>query len=156
MREQVLAFWESERWAREWFDHKGYDHFDFPQTPGTMPISLSKCGGKRPDFAFSLNENESLVYVDAKFHATNNITEFGLTVEELKKYEAFKKWALNELQDDGERDIILMLYPQELNGDRFTWILLDELLAEEDTIIDGKPAKKASLLGREDFWIGNP
>lgn len=142
-----------EQWARKWFEHKGYDYFEFPQTPDTMPTSLSQCGGKRPDFALSLNRDESLVYIDVKFHATNNVTEFRLTIDELKKYEAFKEWAVNELQDDGERDIVLMLYPQELNGDRFTWILLDELLAGEDTIMDGKPAKRISLLDRDGLWI---
>jgi hypothetical protein len=142
-----------ELFATKWFERERLDYFHFPQTPDTMPATLRACGGKRPDFAVSIGEGKPLVYIDAKFHRTNNCTEFALEDAELRQFEQFRSWAQTEFKDDGERDVILMLYPQERNGDAFVWIHLDEMLNGMPCTIEGKAAKKVSLLDREGLWI---
>ncbi len=150
-REQKGDF--GERLAKEWFERKGITYYRFPQTPETMPISLARAGGKRPDFAVELSDSESLIYVDAKFHKTNGAKEFVLEELEISKFEAFMNWSKVELGDDGDRDVIFMVYPQELSGDRFVIVHLDELLSGERVSLHGLPARRVTLQDRSDAWF---
>ena len=134
-----------ERLAKEWFERHGLNYFRFPQTPEEMPRSLARMGGKRPDFAVSFGEGESLVYMDAKFHQTNNVTEFVIEEDELAKFSVFRQWALEELGDDGDRDVYLLVYPQELNGDRFVFLHLEDLRTGLPTVLNEKPARKVLI-----------
>ncbi len=142
-----------ELFARKWFEQKNLDYFPLPQTPDTMPSSLASCGGKRPDFAVALEDDDSVIYVDAKFHATGGLESFTLEERELQKFVGFREWVENECGDHGERDVIFMLFPIELNGDRFVWIHLDEMLQATKTELEGKPARTILLSGRDGLWV---
>jgi hypothetical protein len=144
-----------ERFAKNWFERMDIEYYPLPQSIGTIPLSLSRLGGKRPDFAVALKDSESLVYIDAKFHQTNNVTEFVLEESEINRFVIFRDWVRDECGDDGDRNIIIMLYPIELKGDRFVWIHIDDLVEGELAEIDGKPARKVSLLGRDGAWYDN-
>lgn len=144
-----------ELFARKWFEREGMEYFRFPQSKGTKPHSLAARGGKRPDFAVALRNVDSLVYVDAKFHMTNDLTEFVLAESELEQFREFRIWVKDECGDDGDRDVLFMLYPKEINGDRFVWVHLDEFSDAELVVIADEPARKLSLIGREGLWVDN-
>lgn len=142
-----------ERFAKAWFDRKGIEYYYFPQTPETMPFSLKKICGKRPDFMIWYEPDSLVIYVDVKFLRTRHCTEFILEEVELNKYCAFRKWAQVECGDNGDRDILFMLYPQEHSGSCFTFIHLDEVLDAPLVSIKGKSARKVLLAGRQDLWF---
>lgn len=148
-REDKGNFGESR--TLQWFERHGINYFRWPQTRETMPKSLARIGGKRPDFAAELGGE--LVYFDAKFHSIPDLQEFALEVEELQKFSVFREWIRDEFGDEGPRDVVLIVYPQELNGERFVIIHLDELLQGEPTTVGEKPALKVSLLNREETWF---
>jgi hypothetical protein len=144
-----------ELFARKWFERERMDYFRFPQSKGTKPFTLAARGGKRPDFAVAMRDVDSLVYVDAKFHKTNNLTEFILKEAELQQFRVFRTWIKDEYSDTGDRDVLFMLYPKEINGDRFVWVHLDEFSNAELVVFEGEPARKLSLIDREGLWVDN-
>jgi hypothetical protein len=144
-----------ELFARKWFEREHVEYFRFPQSHGTKPSSLAALGGKRPDFAVAMQDVDSLVYVDAKFHRTNNLTEFVLEEAELNQFRAFREWIRDEYEDTGDRNVLFMLYPKENNGDKFVWVHLDEFSNAESVVLEGKPARKVSLKGRDGLWVDN-
>jgi hypothetical protein len=144
-----------ELFARKWLESESIDYFRFPQSKGTKPPTLTARGGKRPDFAVVMQDDNSLVYIDAKFHQTNNLTEFTLTEAELTQFREFRNWIRDEYHDEGDRDVLFMLYPKENNGDQFVWIHLDEFSSAETVDFHGEPARKLSLQDRGDLWVDN-
>lgn len=144
-----------ELFARKWFERERIEYFRFPQSKGTKPLTLAARGGKRPDFAVAMQNVDSLVYVDAKFHKTADLTEFTLTEAELKQFREFRIWIRDECGDAGDRDVLFMLYPKEINGDRFVWVHLDEFSDAEAVLLEGEPARRLSLVGREGLWVDN-
>ena len=136
--------------AKQWFERNNLVYWAIPQGKKEMPRSLSLRGGKRPDFGVEMGDD--VVYFDAKFHETGGVTEFGIEDSELAQFTAFRQWALDELEHTGPRDVVLMVYPQELNGERFVLVHLDELLAGTPAIVRGNPGRKVSLVGREETW----
>lgn len=137
--------------AKQWFERQKLTYWAIPQAREEMPRSLSRRGGKRPDFAVEVGGE--IIYFDAKFHETAGVTEFGLDDEELAKFTVFREWALEELEHTGPRDVILMVYPQELKGDKFVLIHLDEMLAGVTALVRQKPGRVVSLLDREGAWF---
>ncbi len=137
--------------AKEWFERKNLDYFHWPQTKASMPLDLSHRGGKRPDFAVLFGDE--LVYFDAKYQDTANVTEFGLDDLEISKFLVFREWIRDTHQDGGARDVVLMVYPIELNGNRFVLIHLDEIRQGREGIVRGKPGRLVSLSDREDMWL---
>jgi len=137
--------------AKQWFERQGLEYFFWPQAREDMPRSLARKGGKRPDFAVDFGDE--LVYIDAKYHLTNDLTEFSLEDEELQKLSVFRDWIREEYGDEGERDVVFMLYPIELSGERFVFIHLNEMIQGEPTVVRGKPGRKVPLLGREETWF---
>jgi len=145
-----------ELFARKWFEREGLEYFQLPQCQNTMPAELAKRGGKRPDFAVALNKSESAVYVDAKFHQTKDLTEFSLKVSELEKYKSFITWMhIGRESNEPVDDVLFMLFPKELNGDRFVWIHLDEFAKGTKTSLENEPALTVSLLDRAELWFDN-
>ena len=137
--------------AKQWFERHDVDFYHWPQSPEEMPSCLRLLGGKRPDFTITLGSEA--VYVDAKYHLTNDLTEFALEDVELAKFSAFRAWAHQNLGDTGDRDVVFMVYPIELSGQRFVVIHLDELLDGEPTVVRGGPGRKVSLAGRDETWF---
>lgn len=129
--------------AREYFNSRSINFFPFPQSKGTKPESLKKIEGKRPDFA--IETEEGLVYLDAKYHSTNNLTSFVLTEEEISQYHKLREWLLMEIGDDGNRLLIIMLFPQEYNGEKLILIPLNDFNDATNDTIGGKPAKRIDL-----------
>jgi hypothetical protein len=84
-----------EQRAMKWFERHGYDYYRFPQTVKTMPKSLARRGGKRPDFAVDFGGD--MVYFDAKFHLLPDATEFALEEVKLQKFLAFREWVRDEM-----------------------------------------------------------
>jgi hypothetical protein len=140
-----------EQRAREWFARQGLDYFYWPQARETMPRRLAQMGGKRPDFAVDFGD--ALVYIDAKYHLTNGQTEFALENDELHKLSVFRDWVLDEYNDEGPRDVVFMLYPIELSGERFVLIHLDEMLSGAPTRIREAAGRKVSLMDRAETWF---
>jgi hypothetical protein len=141
--------------AVKWFRDAGLAFIEIEQSVHSKPKSLSNFGGKRPDFALCMNEGESVVYVDAKFHQTKNLTEFVLTETEIAEYAAFREWTLNEQIDVGDRDVFFMLFPKELYGNKFAWIHLEEIAGGQPTDLNGKDARRLDLTNRDDLWCLN-
>lgn len=145
-----------ERFAKHWFDTRGLEYYSIPQSPETMPSALAALGGKRPDFAVDFKGRDGVVYVDAKFHRTNELTQFAMTLEEINKYKALQAWDRSTFPDgDREADVIFILFPKELGSDAFVWVHLDEFANGVPTTIDGKPAIAVSLLDRDELWVDN-
>jgi len=89
--------------AKAWFRQRGLDFFHFPQSPETMPTSLARRGGKRPDFAVELQTET--VYLDAKYHPTSSLTHFAIENSELEKLSQFRVWVKEDIGDHGARDV---------------------------------------------------
>jgi hypothetical protein len=142
-----------ERRAREWFDRHKIEYYAIPQGKNEMPMSLAQMGGKRPDFMISFGEGEPVVYMDAKFHNTSNVTEFVLEQSELDKYVAFRAWIKEEYGDDGDRQVFFILYPHELSGEQFLLIDLEEMLTAERVTREDKPARKLRISKDEGPWF---
>lgn len=137
--------------AKQWFERQKLDYFYWPQSRAEMPQSLARRGGKRPDFAVDFGD--ALVYIDAKYHATDGLTEFALEDVELQKFAAFREWIREEHGDEGERDVVLMVYPIELHGQRFVLIHLDELLSGQPKTVRQNPGRSVSLKDRDETWF---
>lgn len=134
-----------ERRAKEWFDRHKLEYYALPQGRQEMPKTLAESGGKRPDFMVSFGDGESVVYMDAKYHQTSNVTEFVLDQAELDKYVAFRAWIKDECKDDGDRQLFFILYPHELSGERFLLVDLEEMLTAKSVTRDDKPARRLCI-----------
>lgn len=141
-----------ELFARKWFERERIEYFKLPQSIATKPVSLVRCGGKRPDFGIELSADEA-VFVDAKFHTTNGGIEFRMKISEIAAYRAFQCWMKDDEATVDTIDILFMIFPKEMNGDKFVWILLDEIEQGSDTTLGGEPAKSIPLTGRDYAWF---
>jgi hypothetical protein len=145
-----------ECFAKHWFAEHSLEYYCIPQSPETMPPALAAYGGKRPDFAVDFKGPDGVVYVDAKFHKTNGVTQFAMTVEEINKYKALQAWdratSPGQLND---ADVIFIVFPKELASDAFVWVHLDEFSRGTATTLDSKPAIAVSLLDRDELWVEN-
>lgn len=137
--------------AQQWFKSQGLDYFFWPQAREAMPRSLAHKGGKRPDFVVDFGAE--IVYIDAKYHVTSNLSEFSIEDTELQKLCVFRDWIREEYGDEGERDVVFMVYPLESSGQRFVLIHLDEMLSGWPTTVRGSPGHAISLIGRDETWF---
>jgi hypothetical protein len=150
-REEKGAF--GERRAKEWLDRHKLEYYPMPQGKQEMPKTLAQKGGKRPDFMVSFGDGEPVVYMDAKYHQTNSVTEFILDQAELDKYVVFRAWMKDECGDDGDRQVFFLLYPHELCGERFLLVELEQMLAAESVTRDDKPARKLRISRDAGPWF---
>lgn len=135
--------------ASIWLNQKSWDHFPINAEIYDKPESLTIIGGKRPDFC--ANINGEIIYLDAKFHACLE-DEFYLEEFEIGQYVKWRDWVADELNDNGERDVIFMVFPHKDKATRFVFVHLDELIYGQSFMTsDGKPARKVSLHDRSDL-----
>ena len=143
-----------EAFAKHWFAARGLEYYCIPQSPETMVSDLSSLGGKRPDFAVDFGGPDGVIYVDAKFHKTEGLTQFAMTVEEIEKYKALQAWDRAKFpEQDQDADVVFIVFPKELASDAFVWVHLDEFSTGTPTTLDGKPAVAVSLLDRDELWV---
>jgi hypothetical protein len=90
---------------------------------GMRSVELRKAGAKRPDFLLSTHEN-TIHYLDAKYHQTNGSTSFRLTAAELSEYMALldltKGWYPRK-----QALLTFLLIPKESDGRLLTLVPFD-------------------------------
>lgn len=144
---------DGEEYARKWLENSGWDFEFVEQGKNTLSESLKKHGGKRPDFIIKA-ESKTCIFLDAKYHLTQNCTSFTLTDFEIGKYRALQQFSKDNFSDH-TFEVVFMVFPKEKDGKRFTFVSLDEFNNGESTSLRSKDATKISLENRDDLWFDN-
>lgn len=150
-RNSKSAGYAGERFARIWLDKNEWDYVDIEQGKTTLSQELRAFGGKRPDFLADTKNERIITALDAKYVTTEGGKVFDIQDEELGKYRALKRFM--ESKSLGcEAEIFFMVFPKEMNGKYFVWVVLEEFDQGTPSIVRSKPATRVSLEDRAELW----
>jgi hypothetical protein len=132
--------------ATIWLDESRWNYFAIEAKIDDKPESLASMGGKRPDFCADISGE--LVYLDAKYHSCPN-DEFYLEEVEIAQYVKLREWLIT-LGDDGDRDIVFMVFPHRHSATQLVFVHLDELIhGQAFKTAKGISARKVTLCDRD-------
>lgn len=151
----ITAGQDGEEYANNWLTAVGWDFITVEQGIDTLSQKLKEYGGKRPDFIIK-HDDKTFIFLDAKYHSTENCTFFTLTDCELGKYRSLKSFFEKEYPNY-IFEVIFMVFPKEENGKRFIFVGLDEFVHGECTTLASKDARKVniSITTWSDLWFYN-
>ena len=142
---------EGEEHARTWMRSRGIKFVDIPQHPGEIPPALKALGGKRPDFGSLWNNDEVIVWLDAKHHNVES-DEFWMHDEEADQYKQLEEWS-RQVWPDTLNLVAFVVVAKYSDGQRIYIIGLDELINVGVPCIRlRKPARSIPIAGKEAEW----
>lgn len=134
--------------SEAWLLREKWKFSPIEQAPGTKPERLKNFNGKRPDFFLEPEAGEKTIYFfEAKCYSTNDGTTFALKDAELRGLKGFKAWF--EAESQLEAEVLFLLFPKEMQGLRFVWVLLSEFDTGVAVTICGEAAVQISLKAKD-------
>jgi hypothetical protein len=120
----------------------------WPQEILPLSKSMSRHGGKRPDFIASISINDKLttLLIDSKYHKTKNCTEFYLSDDEISKYTGLINYFLSEYSGTSF-EFCFLLFPKEDSGRSYYTITLEDFIDAEISEKNGAQGRKINLTG---------
>ena len=142
---------DGEEYARVWMRSRGIAFVDIPQKVGEIPPALRALGGKRPDFGTLWDNDEFIVWLDAKHHNVDS-GEFWMHDDEIAQYKQLEAWS-RTTWPDGLNLVAFVVVAKYTNGRRIYVIGLDELIGNGAPCVrKDKPARAIAISGKEADW----
>lgn len=142
-----FAGWVGEALVRETLDALDIGFVDVDQSKHNIHPDLLACNGKRPDFILDTLDEDHIVLADAKYHKTDGLSRFALTVVEIEKYKNLKAYTERSFPS-AKVDVLFFVYPQEALGESLAVFDLTEFDQATCCSIWDEEALGISLTGK--------
>lgn len=122
-KDPILSGKDGETFARLWLEKEQWGAVSVDQAIGSKSDELINAKAKRPDFVCM--SSEYIIWLDAKYHSTSNLTQFAMSIAELRQYSCMKALS-TAWYPSLKSDIFFMLFPKEEDGKRLVFVDLEE------------------------------